>query len=228
MPAPNRAAVSLEDALNTYRYLRAGMVVMVGMLAIGVAIEWFNAECLQTSISAYYYTAVHSVFIAALCAIGVQLIVYKGSVQSEDGFLNLAGILAFIVAFVPTGSPDDKCGVLGTVVKWDRAITNNVVSVMLALILAGAILWTVYRCTHEQRPRTVGGWLALWVLWSVVLIGVALFVGRREFFDANAHNAAAILMFGAIIVTVFISAAIARKQDEAKGRHTPRCTSGCT
>jgi hypothetical protein len=217
MPAPNRATVSLEDARETYRYLRAGMVVMVGMLGAAVLIEWINVDCWQTSISAYYYTAVHSVFIAALCAIGVQLIVYKGTVPSEDGFLNLAGILAFIVAFVPTASPDDECGVLGTVTKWGRAITNNVVSIMIALILAGAILWIVYRYTRQQRHRTVGGWLALGVLWSVVLIGTALFVGRREFFETHAHNAAAILMFVAIIVTVFISAAIARKQEEEKG-----------
>lgn len=221
MPRPNRDAVPLEDARDTYRYLRAGMVVMVGMLGASVLLEANNADCFQTSISAYYYTAVHAVFIAALCAIGVQLIVYKGSsTPTEDGFLNLAGILAFIVAFVPTGPPEDKCGVLGTATKWDRGMSNNVESIMIALILSGTILWIVYRRTGEHRESTVGGWIALGVLWCVVLVGAVVFFYREDVFYAQAHNAAAIMMFLAIIVTVIISAVFARIQDPDQAAHT--------
>jgi uncharacterized membrane protein YidH (DUF202 family) len=221
MPAMTKTGAAFDDALDTYRYLRAGMVVMVGMLAAGVAIEWINAGyCWQTSISAYYYTAAHSVFVAALCAIGVQLIVYKGSNPTEDTLLNLAGILAFTVAFVPTDSPVNNCGELGSVTKWGPAITNNVVSLMLTLILAGAVLWAVYRFTHELRARSLGGWVALTALWCVVLVGAVEFVWYREFFDKNAHNAAAVLMFIAIILTVCISAAYARRQDPDKAVHT--------
>ena len=49
-------------------------------------------------------------FIGALCAIGALLIVYKGSKDTEDVLLNLAGILAFVVAFVPTSRPVLLCG----------------------------------------------------------------------------------------------------------------------
>jgi FtsH-binding integral membrane protein len=116
------------------------------------------------------------------------------------------------VAFVPTNSPAQSCGVLGSVTKWVPAITNNVISLMLALTVAGAVLWIVYWRTHAQRQRSLGGWLALVALWAVVALGVVEFTWNRAYFDDNAHDAAAITMFVAIIITVCISAAFARHQ----------------
>ena len=84
--------------LDTYRYLRGGMVVMVVLLGAGVIGAAISSQCWQGSISAYYYSAAHSVFIAAVCAIGVLMIVYRGSTDTEDELLNLAGMSAFIVA----------------------------------------------------------------------------------------------------------------------------------
>ena len=110
--------------LDTYRYLRGGMVVMVVMLAAGVIGAAISSHCWQGSISAYYYTSAHSVFIASLCALGVQMIVYRGSSDTEDALLNLAGMLAFIVAFVPTGMPERQCGEAGPWAKWEAAITT--------------------------------------------------------------------------------------------------------
>ena len=63
--------------LNTYRYLRLAMIAVVVMLFVAVGAQRAAATCWQTSISAYYFTAAHSVFVAALCAIGACLIVYK-------------------------------------------------------------------------------------------------------------------------------------------------------
>ena len=99
-----------DTALDTYRYLRGGIPVMMVLLAAALIIERAGATCWQTSISAYYFTSAHGVFIAALCAIGTMLIVYKGSRDTEDVLLNLAGILAFVVAVVPTSRPVLLCG----------------------------------------------------------------------------------------------------------------------
>ena len=77
------------------------MVVVVVMLAAAVLFDSVPTDCWQGSISAYYYTAAHNVFVAALCCLGIMMIVYKGSKDSEDVLLNLAGTLAFFVAFVP-------------------------------------------------------------------------------------------------------------------------------
>ena len=64
-------------ALETYRYLRGGMAVMIALLGTAVLV------------------------IAALCALGAMLIVNKSGNDTEHVLLNLAGILAFVVAVVP-------------------------------------------------------------------------------------------------------------------------------
>jgi hypothetical protein len=60
-----------DITLDTYRYLRGGIAVMVVMLGAAVIGERLTATCWQTSISAYYFTTAHSIFIAALGSVGV-------------------------------------------------------------------------------------------------------------------------------------------------------------
>ena len=78
------------------------MVTVVVALVASVLIQWRGAECWQGSISAYYYSPVRPIFVTTMVVIGVSLIVIKGSTVVEDTLLNLAGMLAPIVAFVPT------------------------------------------------------------------------------------------------------------------------------
>src|SRR4051812_23085950 len=93
-----------HEAATTYRCLRLGIVGMVLLLAVSLVIEIVNAPgCVQTSISAYYYTPVRNIFVGALVAIGLCLIVIRGCSRWQDFFLNMAGMLAPIVALVPTG-----------------------------------------------------------------------------------------------------------------------------
>ena len=198
--------------LDTYRYLRGGMVVMVVMLAAGVIGAAISSHCWQGSISAYYYTSAHSVFIASLCALGVQMIVYRGSSDTEDALLNLAGMLAFIVAFVPTGMPERQCGEAGPWAKWEAAITNNVWAIIIALVFARLASWLLYRSTDTGRRRSLGGDVTVWTLRFVVTLGIIGFVFFRDLFDAQAHNAAAITMFLAIIATVCITAFLVHQQ----------------
>ena len=95
-----------DRVLDTYRFLRGGLVVMVVMLFASLIVVAITTDgCWQTSISAYYYTAAHSVFVASLCALGILLITYRGSNDTEDILLDLAGVLAFVVAMVPTARP---------------------------------------------------------------------------------------------------------------------------
>ena len=92
------------DAIKTYRYLRIGMIGAVGLLGVAIAIEWRTvpSHCFQTSISAYYYTPVRAIFVGAMMAVGLALIVYKGRKWPEDLCLNIAGLLAPIIAVAPT------------------------------------------------------------------------------------------------------------------------------
>jgi len=103
-------AEALEPfAVKSYRYLRLSIVVVVLALMASVVIERSHVSCWQESISAYFYTPVQAVFVGALVAIGVSLIAIKGSTDREDVLLNLAGVLAPIVAFVPTSPPARSC-----------------------------------------------------------------------------------------------------------------------
>ena len=137
---PGEKAMDRDTALDTYRYLRGGIPVMLVMLGAALIIERARATCWQTSISAYYFTAAHAVFIGAICAIGTLLIVYKGSTDTEDVLLNLAGILAFVVAFVPTSRPVLLCGASSLPVDavTNAAVVANVWALVVALVRHGS------------------------------------------------------------------------------------------
>ena len=126
-----------DVAIKTYRYLRIGMVVLVLLLASSVIIEAVKAKCLQTSISAYYYTPVQAIFVGGLMAIGVCLIVIKGSTPAEDLCLNLAGMLAPIVAVVPTSEERSKCAASTRVALSRDWVTASYRNNVEALLIAG-------------------------------------------------------------------------------------------
>lgn len=210
-----------DAALETYRFLRGGMTVMILMLGTAVILERLHATCWQTSISAYYFTSAHSVFIAALCAIGAMLIVYKGSNDTEDVLLNLAGILAFIVAMVPTSRPVLLCGNADLSIG-GQSVTANVWAVTIALVASRAASWWMYRHTGTAPRRSTLGKVATWAQRAVLVVGIATFVVVPTWFTANAHGVAAVVMFSAIILTVLITAFVAGNQDDSKCPHRRR------
>jgi hypothetical protein len=207
--------------LETYRYLRGGMAVMIVMLGAAVLVERWRATCWQTSISAYYFTSAHAVFIAALCAIGAMLIVYKGSNDTEDVLLNLAGILAFIVAVDPTSRPVLLCGSADLNIGGQSAIANTW-AVVIALVVSRAASWWMYHRTGTAPRRSALGTAAVWVQRLLLAVGLVTLVTRPEWFRANAHGIAAVAMFAAIILTVAITAFVAGNQDDDKCPHRRR------
>ena len=95
-----------QAAIETYRYLRVGIVALALLLALAVVGEIVVGDAgLLGSISAYYFTPVRDVFVGVLVALGLGLIVIRGR-GVEDVLLNLAGMLAPVVAFVPTPVTD--------------------------------------------------------------------------------------------------------------------------
>ena len=211
-----------DTALDTYRYLRGGIPVMLVLLTAALIIERAGATCWQTSISAYYFTSAHAVFIGAICAIGTLLIVYKGSRDTEDILLNLAGILAFVVAFVPTSRPVLLCGESALPVGGltDDAVIDNVWALVVALVLSRVASWWMYRRTNTGRTRSQLGEVATWVQRAVLAVGLVTLVFAPQWFVPNAHGIAAVTMFVAFIVTVLINAFLAGRQDQGKCPNT--------
>ena len=141
--------VKQEDAVTTYRYVRLGLVALVVFLTASVITTWRHADGWQNSISAYFYTSSHSVFVASLCAVGICLIVYQGSTTTEDSLLNFAGFLAFVVGLVPTrreklrgpGLPDDF--------RPTVFVDNNVWALLIASVTA-AVVFVIIRFIRNR------------------------------------------------------------------------------
>ncbi|MDF2145343.1 hypothetical protein [Knoellia sp. p5-6-4] len=197
------------SVLNTYRYLRVAMVLLVLLLTAAVALQVFGPapDCWQRSVSAYYYTPARAVFVASLCAIGACLVIYRGNTDAEDIALNASGLLAFVVAFVPT-QVDDACPASNapSPAELDAAVTNNVWALYAAGVALTAVAWFLRNLT---APDERGGSLSLWPL---VFSGVAVvvfpfvFVNWHDAVRDHGHDVAAIALFAGIVVVVGMNA----------------------
>jgi cytochrome b len=202
-----RSVSSLSDdapAVKTWRYLRVAMVVLAAGLAVSIVYELGRRgfDCLQTSISAYYYTPVQSYFVAALVGIGACLVCLKGSTDAEDILLNLAGMFAPVVAFVPTAGADHCATLLEKAADRDALVANNVTT-LLAIGFVGLLVLAFLGRRHGATPPERVGFL---VAAATVAIAAGFFWGDPEFFRDNAHFTAAVAMFACIFLVVLVNA----------------------
>jgi hypothetical protein len=191
-------------AIKTWRYLRLAIVVLAVGLAVAVLYQVFHAscKCFLTSISAYYYTPVHAFFVGALVSIGVCLFCLKGNTPGEDILLNLAGMLAPVVAFVPTPVEDHSTVVLFNDVDIDSSVTNNVTA-LLAVGAVGLVVLAVLSIRHRPSLlELIGYGIAL----AVYVAALLWFEIDRSGFIGAAHYAAAIPMFACIVGVVWVNA----------------------
>ncbi len=218
-----------DAAIKTYRYLRIGIVGVVLLLGVSVMVERSKMDCWQTSISAYYYTPVRAIFVGGLMAIGLCLIVIKGSTAWEDAFLNVAGMLAPVVALAPTSDVGNCWSIQvsplpkstdGQLAPWVTAnIDNNITALLIAgiagLVVAAIIAMIATRdlfaVAQVGDAGTRRGLLAAMVL---LLLGGALFLAWDDF-DTRAHGYAAILMFVALAAAVIANAVEHRRGGNA-------------
>ena len=198
-------AVADLQTVKTYRYLRIAMIALVVGLGVSVAYEAAHVagDCLKSSISAYYYSPVRGFFVSSLVAIGVCLVCLQGNSPLEDALLNLAGMLAPVVALVPTPYEANNCP---SIARDDHSSSADVANNMTALLALGAIalIITVLLAVAQREDRQIwfgiGGALALWGF------TVAVFESDRGYFEGHAHYTAAIAMFVAIIAVVGVNA----------------------
>jgi hypothetical protein len=213
-------------SIKTYRYLRMAMIAMIVLLGASLVIEWSKTDprCLQTSISAYYYTPVRAIFVGALISIGVCMVVLKGNTEPEDILLNVAGILAPVVALVPTPGAGRCHSVQLAVGDAAANVANNI----LALFVVGApcLVLTAIFIARDRRKHP-DRWTPMYLLGlgvSVLIFcgGLVWFVADRSGFIANAHYTAAITMFVCIVAVVLLNAEqFRRKQRKHAVPHSP-------
>jgi hypothetical protein len=199
--------------LVIYRDLRVGMVVLMVMLAAGVIIEKRSATCWQSAISAYYYTSAHSIVIAALLALGTLFIVYKGSTDTEDALLTLAGVCTLIAAMVPQGRPSPLCGQADLPKEFEPAMLPNVYAVVIALSLGWAAIQVQHWFAGTRQTRSPVGILSLCVFWLIMALGLIALLFFPDKFLEYAHGAAGTLLLSAFIATAFCTAYVVGRED---------------
>lgn len=223
------APLPADFVRKTYRYLRLGLIGSAFMLAVSILWEFREVgyECLQTSVSGYYFTPVRAVFVSVLVAVGAALIVIKGQ-GVEDFFLNVAGMLAPVVAFVPTVNAADCSSIdldpfplvrtpSGTMLS--DATLANVSNNLGALVITGVagviVAFVLSRRDSGVRPPLLG----LAATLAIILVVGGLYASGWEWYRSQLHNIAAILMF------VFLGAASianARRMGAAGSRRYAR------
>ena len=195
-------------AVKTYRYLRLALAALVVLLFAAVALEWFatGRECLQPSISAYYFTPAQAVFVGVLVTMGVCLIALKGSTEPEDVLLNFAGMLAPGVAFVPTSGVGGCSSVPLDAGDVGANVANNMQAVFVTGVVVAAVVVVMARV--DAVGRSLGTWdrVGLVVTGLVLGGGAVWFYVDRETFLEHAHGAAAVPMFLALVAVVWLNA----------------------
>ncbi|MBP3086189.1 diphosphate--fructose-6-phosphate 1-phosphotransferase [Mycolicibacterium fortuitum] len=227
-----------SDTMVTYRYVRVGLVALVVFLLTSLAFTWAHS-CPQGSISAFFYTRTHAVFLASLCAIGICLIAYKGSRVGEDALLNYSGFMAFIVALVPTGPGDDLCQPwLPTVADPFGGVANNVAALFVAVAVGTGMYLALDRWRRPQQAPVASEpscaeAASLWKTIATALLGIEKWLPAAllaisiagaplmlwDWFAQHAHVIAAVAMFLAITLVAVYHACYARA---AVRRHLAR------
>jgi hypothetical protein len=200
-------ALSHEEqgyAIKTWRYLRLAMVILVAGLLVSILFEWRKVgyDCIQTSISAYYYTPVHGFLVGSLVGIGICLVCLKGSTEIEDVLLNLAGMFAPIVALVPTPDTGSCASLLGTTADRNLNIANNMTALIAVEVIALALLAGTAIRSRPKRP-TIIGYAAAGITFIVT---ATVFWADRGLFIDHAHGVSATAMFACILLVVAVNA----------------------
>jgi hypothetical protein len=211
------------------------MIAAVILLATSIVIESFKAEnavtgakwCLQNSISAYYFTPVRAIFVGSMFLVGLSLIAYKGHSVREDFLLNIAGMLAPVVAIVPTTAVGDCYSIEPdpqpltadqSLAPWVQTNVDNNMDALFIVgfigVLVGFIVWRMNlhdpKRRHEVHPHTGAVLLATFVLLAGALL---LKVFARDFFLANAHGKSAVLLFVFLWLAILANIQMHRKEE---------------
>jgi len=210
----------MNAELVTYRYVRFALLMLLLALAVAVTAETLRGGW-ETSISAYYYTAAGPIFVAVLTGIGLCLIALRGQTDAEDVCMQLAGISAPMVAFVPTPEESERV---------DQAAIVNSAGTFLAVLAVGFAI-VVAHGLHRRRTDTPD-WPSTWGLLGLLstagawAVGVVWLVLDQHSFTRHAHLLAAGFTFAPFAGVVVLNTGwgmrvLARRPNAPRQRNEP-------
>lgn len=199
-----------DVARKSYRYLRVSVVAVALLLGIALVLEigWGGRERFG-SISGYYYSPVRSIFVGALLAIGPALIAIKGRAGWEDTMLDLAGMLAPVVALVPAPLPDSRddvecaAGVARCIpAEFVPSVENNITAIAVLGAVALVFAWFSAGAHLRRQASTRYGLAAAGAVWALFVV---VFLAAPDVFMTVAHYAAAIPFFVLIAGVAYLN-----------------------
>jgi hypothetical protein len=225
----NHGEPVVPTTLAVYRNLRIGMGVTALMLGASIIIQSTymrrptGKNCWQGALSEYFYTSAHNIFVAALVGLATLLFVYRGSTDTENALLTLAGVAALTAALVPQReSYITLCKPPPFFIPEEVSVATVIRPNLVAVVAALAVAWVITLFQHHCDRRTEngdkiqqksrGGKWARFVLWLVVVVGlIALCTPQVDSRD-YAHAAAGILLLSSFITTAFATAVVASRE----------------
>jgi hypothetical protein len=168
--------------------------------------------------------------------VGLSLIVIQGK-GAEDIWLNIAGMLAPVVAFVPTRNvgdcwsvepnplplePSPVPGEPDVLAGWVVANVNNNIKALVFTGLVGLAFMYImlsikqgpaeaFRIKQGNSQTRISLWIA-----AAIIVATGLGLYFWDGFADNAHNIAAIGMFACLAVAVWLNA-----ERDATGKYVP-------
>ena len=191
-----------DHHLITHVTLRVALAGVALAILAAVVVDRVQRGCLLTSISAYWWTDARPVLVGGLVAIGVALVAYSGSTWTENLLLDLAGVLAPVVAFAPTVLEPGDAACLGVPfpAPYDASVADVALLVYLGALVVGtgATYLASAAVRRQLGPLTAPQRLARLVGLGAATVLVAGLVGWRLLdprFAAHVHFPAAATMF---------------------------------
>lgn len=197
--------------LLTYRFLRLGILAAVTTLSVSLLAEIVRTQCVRNSISAYFYSPSRTIFTGSLMAVGLCLIAIQGDDDWDEVSLNVAGMLAPMIAVLPTSvsttcdpafegltdtDPNYRAMIEAIEAQTRDGLHNNVIAyfgVLLAALIAVAVLVPRRLVRSDLGANKVRTALLVYI----ALVGVFVYFASRTWntHSAWAHNLSAVLMF---------------------------------
>jgi len=150
----------------SYFIQRRGMALLAfAFPAVFIVSSLIGHTDFQVSLSAYYWTKLFEkhFFVGMLTAIGVYLILHKGYSTPEDVLLDVGGVCAIGVAFVPTGE--------GATCAADYSLHGICALIFFGCIFAVAIFLAKHSLARMTDPVMKAKYFKIYALISIIMIG---------------------------------------------------------